>query len=143
MHRIFALSLAGHGPYQICCISSGEKIPIPAHYQARQGIGLWKNREIKDPYAWGSSTVTSILDKREYCGDTVNFKTRKHLKDKKSQYVDESLWTIFEDTHEPIVDRLTYENCKRLLAKNTKRRPNGWGYVKWPRLSIENSVILS
>ena len=129
VRRIFQLYMAGKGAYQICCILSGEKIAIPAHHQAQQGIGLWKNRTIKDPYAWGSSTVTAILDKREYCGDTVNFKTRKHLKDKKSHYVDESQWTIFEDTHEPIIDRLTFENCKRLRANNTKRRPNGWGYV--------------
>ena len=129
VRRIFQLYMAGKGAYQICCILSKDKVEIPAYYQARQGIGLWKNREIKDPYSWSSSTVTSILDKREYCGDTVNFKTRKHLKDKKSHYVDESQWTIFEDTHEPIIDRLTFENCKRLRANNTKRRPNGWGYV--------------
>jgi hypothetical protein len=36
---------------------------------------------------------------------------------------------IFENTHEPIIDRITFENVKRLRANNTKRRPNGWGYV--------------
>ena len=129
VRRIFALTLAGHGPYQICCILSNDKIPIPAHYQAQQGIGLWKNREIKDPYAWNSSTITSILEKREYCGDTVNFKTRKHLNDKKSHYVDPSLWTIFEDTHEPIIDRVTFDNAQRVRKNNTRRRPNGFGYI--------------
>ena len=68
VRRIFALTLAGQGPYQICCTLIDDKIPIPAYYQAQQGIGLWKNREIKDPYAWNSSTITAILDKREYCG---------------------------------------------------------------------------
>ena len=41
-----------------------------------------------------------ILEKREYLGHTVNFKTRKHFKDKKSHYVPEDEWTIFENTHE-------------------------------------------
>jgi hypothetical protein len=69
------------------------------------------------------------LSKREYCGDTVNFKTRKHLNDKKSHYVDESQWTIFENTHEPIIDRVTYDNAQRVRKNNTRRRPNGWGYI--------------
>jgi DNA invertase Pin-like site-specific DNA recombinase len=129
VRRIFALTLAGHGPYQICCALINDKIPIPAYYQARQGIGLWKNREIKDPFAWNSSTVVAILEKREYCGDTVNFKTRKHLNDKKSHYVDESQWTVFENTHEPIIDRITFDNAQRIRKNNTRRRPNGYGYI--------------
>jgi len=129
VRRIFQLTMDGKGPYQICTILSNDRIPIPAHYQAQQNIGLWKNRDIKDPYAWNSSTITSILAKREYCGDTVNFKTRKHLNDKKSHYVDESQWMIFENTHEPIIDRITYDNAQRIRANNKRRRPNGWGYV--------------
>ncbi|MCL2168416.1 MAG: recombinase family protein [Defluviitaleaceae bacterium] len=129
VRRIFQLTLAGKGPYQICTILSNDKVPIPAYYQSQQGYGLWKNREIKDPYAWNSSTITSIIAKHEYCGDTVNFKTRKHLKDKKSHYVDESEWMFFEGTHEAIIDRITFENAQRIRKNNQRRRPNGWGYV--------------
>ena len=129
VRRIFHLTMDGKGPYQICTILSNEKVPIPAWYQAQQGYGLWKNRQVKDPYAWNSSTITHILSKQEYCGDTVNFKTRKHLNDKKSHYVDPSQWTIFENTHDAIIDRETYENCQRIRANNKRRRPNGWGYV--------------
>ena len=129
VRRIFQLCMEGHGPYQICAILTNEKVPIPAWYQAQQGYGLWKNREVKDPYSWNSSTITGILEKREYCGDTVNFKTRKHLKDKKSHYVDPSQWTIFEDTHEAIIDRVTYDNVQRIRANNKRRRPNGYGYI--------------
>ena len=53
----------------------------------------------------------SILKKREYLGHTINFKTRKHFKDKKSHYVDESEWTIFENTHEAIIDQETLTMC--------------------------------
>jgi hypothetical protein len=129
VRRVFQLTMEGKGPYQICCILTAEKIPIPAYHQAQQGIGLWKNRQVKDPFAWNSSTITAILEKREYCGDTVNFKTRKHLKDKKSHYVDESEWVVFPDTHEPIIDHETYENCRRIRNNNKRHRPNGWGYV--------------
>lgn len=66
------------------------------------------------------------LKKREYLGHTVNFKTRKHFKDKKSRYVGESDWTIFEDTHEPIIDPDTFENVQR-IRNNVRRYPDGWG----------------
>lgn len=45
---------------------------------------------------WSSSTIISILKKREYLGHTLNFKIRKRFKEKKSYYADESEWVIFE-----------------------------------------------
>ena len=61
-------------------------------------------------------------------GHTVNFKTRKHFKDKKSHYIDESEWTVFENTHEAIIDQATFDNVQRIRG-GIKRRPDGWGYV--------------
>jgi hypothetical protein len=66
------------------------------------------------------------LKKREYPGHTVNFKTRKHFKDKKSHYVDEGEWTIFENTHTPIIDQDIYDNVQR-IRNNVRRYPDGWG----------------
>ena len=77
-------------------------------------------------YGWGSSAVVEILKKREYLGHTVNFKTRKHFKDKKSHYVPEDEWTIFENTHEPIIDQQTFDLVQKIRS-NVKRYPNGWG----------------
>jgi len=88
VRRIFRMTLEGYGPFQIAAQLSNEHIPIPAYRQAQLGVGLWQNREIKYPYKWTSSTIAHILQKHEYLGHTVNFKTRKHFKDKKSHYVD-------------------------------------------------------
>ena len=63
---------------------------------------------------------------RFYSLGTVNFKTRKHFKDKKSHYVDESEWTIFENTHEPIITQELFDNVQRIRA-NVRRYPDGWG----------------
>ena len=68
----------------------------------------------------------SILKKKEYLGHTVNFKTRKHFKDKKSKYVSEDKWLIFENTHEAIIDQETFDNVQRIRG-NVKRYPDGWG----------------
>ena len=123
---IFAMTIEGYGPYQIACKLSEEQILIPSAYLAQYGEGVNKNKTFKDIYGWGSSAVVEILKKREYLGHTVNFKTRKHFKDKKSHYVPEDEWTIFENTHEPIIDQQTFDLVQKTRS-NVKRYPNGWG----------------
>ena len=124
--RIFAMTIEGYGPYQIASKLKEEKILIPSAYLAQHGEGVNKNKTFKDVYGWGASSVVEILKKREYLGHTVNFKTRKHFKDKKSHYVPEDEWTIFENTHEPIIDQPTFDLVQKIRG-NVRRYPNGWG----------------
>ena len=126
VRHIFALAMEGYGPYQIATKLSEEKIEMPAVLLARYGEGVNKNKTFADIYRWSASTVVEILKKREYLGHTVNFKTRKHFKDKKSHYVDESEWTIFENTHEAIIDQETFDNVQRIRG-NARRYPDGFG----------------
>ena len=126
VRRIFSLTMEGCGPYQISKLLSEAKVEIPAVHLARFDEGVNRTKPVKDPYGWGSSTIVNILKKREYLGHTVNFKTRKHFKDKKSHYVDESEWTIFENTHEAIIDQETFDNVQRVRG-NARRYPDGFG----------------
>ena len=124
--RIFAMTIEGYGPYQIASKLKEEKVLIPSAYLAQHGEGVNKNKTFKDVYGWGSSTICNILEKREYLGHTINFKTRKHFKDKKSHYVPEDEWTIFENTHEPIIDQQTFDLVQKIRG-NVRRYPDGWG----------------
>lgn len=126
VRRIFNMTMEGYGPYQIASRLSADHVEIPSVHLARYGEGVNKNKTVKDIYGWGSSTIVNILKKREYLGHTINFKTRKHFKDKKSHYVDENEWTIFENTHEPIIDQETFDNVQRIRG-NVRRYPDGWG----------------
>lgn len=126
VRRIFKMTLEGMGPYQISCVFKKERIPVPAYHMQQMGIGLWKTREIKHPYTWSSSTIANILTKKEYLGHTVNFKTKKHFKDKKSHYVPQKYWQVFENTQEPIIDEETFYNAQK-CRQGIKRYPNGWG----------------
>lgn len=126
VRRIFSLTLEGYGPYQIACKLSADRIEIPVVHLARFNEGVNRSKPIKDPYGWGSSTIVNILKKREYLGHTINFKTRKHFKDKKSHYVSEDEWTIFENTHEAIIDQQTFDLVQKIRS-NVRRYPNGWG----------------
>ena len=124
--RIFAMTIDGYGPYQIASKLKSEKVLIPSAYLAQHGEGVNKNKTFKDVYGWGSSTICNILEKREYLGHTINFKTRKHFKDKKSHYVPEDEWTIFENTHEAIIDQQTFDLVQKIRG-NVRRYPDGWG----------------
>ena len=124
--RIFAMTIDGYGPYQIASKLKEEKVLIPSAYLAQHGEGVNKNKTFKDVYGWGSSTICNILEKREYLGHTINFKTRKHFKDKKSHYVPEDEWTIFENTHEAIIDQQTFDLVQKIRG-NVRRYPDGWG----------------
>ena len=126
VRRIFNLTMDGAGPYKIAKILEADKIDIPAYHQKKLGYGLHQSKNFEYPYRWCSSTIASILKKKEYLGHTVNFKTRKHFKDKKSKYVSEDKWLIFENTHEAIIDQETFDNVQRIRG-NVKRYPDGWG----------------
>lgn len=122
VRRIFQLTIEGHGSYEIATILCGEKVETPAAYFARQGRGVWKSKEdIPLPYSWNGFAVGQILSKPEYMGHTVNFRSHKEsYKDKRSVTHSPEDWLIFEDTHEAIVDKATWELAQKL--RKTPRR---------------------
>jgi DNA invertase Pin-like site-specific DNA recombinase len=122
VRQIFQLTLEGKGLFQIACHLTENKVPVPAHYHAMKGAGKWAKRPLKDPYSWNIVTVERMIKNREYCGDVVNFKTSKHLKDKRSTYADESEWVVFENVHEPIIDRTTFEDAQRIYQSMKRKR---------------------
>lgn len=126
VRRIFHMVMQGLGPYQIAQTLSAEKVEIPGYHLQKMGLGHHRNKTFKDPYSWGSSTICQMLRKQEYAGHTVNFKTTKHFKDKRSQYVPQDEWLVFKNTHEPIIDQTTFDNVQRIRA-SAKRYPDGWG----------------
>ena len=122
VRRIFALTIEGHGPYDIARILFNDKVEAPAVYQARQGRGTWKSREdFPNPYNWSGFVVGQILSKPEYMGHTVNFRSHKEsYKDKQTVRHAPEDWLIFENTHEAIVDKGTWELAQSL--RQTPRR---------------------
>ena len=128
IRRIYKLTLDGLGPYQIACLLEAERIDIPAVHQQKMGMGNHQSITFDNPYHWSSSSIVKILERQEYLGHTVNFKTRKHFKDTHSHYVDGDLWEVFEDTQEPIIDQETFDLVQK-IRRNVTRWPNGWGPV--------------
>ena len=74
VRRIFKLCMEGRGPMQIAKLLQEEKVLNPTAYKRRTGIKT-PSPETDDPYHWNTNTVVHILERREYTGCTVNFKT--------------------------------------------------------------------
>ena len=93
-----------------------------AVYFGKQGKGIWKSKEeFSNSYNWSGYVVGQILTKPEYMGHTVNFRSHKQsYKDKNAVMNSREDWLIFEDTHEAIVDRETWELAQK-LRKTPKR----------------------
>lgn len=72
--RIFKLCMEGRGPMQIAKLLQEEKVLNPTAYKKCEGIKT-PSPETADPYHWNTNTVVHILERREYTGCTVNFKT--------------------------------------------------------------------
>lgn len=122
VRRIYQLTVEGHGLSDIANILYRDKVESPAAYLARQGRGPWKSKEnIDRPYAWSDFIVGRILSKPEYMGHTVNFRSHKEsYKDKQPIYHAPEDWLVFENTHEAIVDKGTWELVQKL--RGTPRR---------------------
>ena len=86
-----------------------------------------KNRcDMSKPYEWAGVSVVRMLEKPEYMGDTVNFRTKKlSYKDKTAVRNDSDEIVVFTDTHEASIDRKTWYMVQEL--RKTKRRINTEG----------------
>ncbi len=112
--RIFSMCMEGRGPLQIAKQLKAEKVLTPTAYRARQGIKIPQHTP-EDPYGWRDSSVINILERREYTGCTVNFKTYTNsLWDKKKRDNPVEKQVVFPDTHERIIDNDMFEKVQEI-----------------------------
>lgn len=122
VRRIFNLCIAGKGPMQIAKILTADRVLTVTAYHARQkGWAMPENL-----CHWNTNAVLRILERREYTGCIVNFKTyTKSLKFKKRMENPVENQKVFEDTQPAIIEKGQWERVQELW-KN-KRRPTKTG----------------
>ena len=75
---------------------------------------------------WDHNTVGKILERQEYVGNTVNFKTTsKDYRTKKRVMNDEEKRKIFDDTHPAIIDANTFEVVQKIRQNKRRRTATG------------------
>lgn len=125
VREIFRLCVGGYGPTRIAHILTERKILCPTYYALEKG-GKPRTALPADKFTWNGPVVAKILDRMDYLGHTVNFKTHvKSYKVHKTIYNSPDQWKIFEGTHEAIIDKETFEIVQKIRAG--KRRPTRMG----------------
>ncbi|GHV45166.1 recombinase [Clostridia bacterium] len=127
VRRIFKMCTEGINAAEIARVLMSERLLNPSAYKYEKGF-LKKPRPLKDPYLWNTTTIHKILDAPEYIGQTVNFKTwSKSYKDNKCRFNPPEKRLVFENTHEPIIDEVTWQVVRKM--RQTKRRAPRYGNV--------------
>ena len=117
------MTLEGFGTEQIATQFEKEGILTPQAYWIQKGIGRPGKTKTRPATKWNGSTITHLLYQQEYCGDVLNFKTySKSYKNKKRIHNDPENWVVFQDVHEPIIERAVFEQVQQKRGKMRKRR---------------------
>ena len=123
--RIFDQCMEGRGPMQIANQLKADKVLTPSAYRALQGIKT-PNKKPEDPCDWHSSTVVAILERREYTGCTVNFKTYTNsIWDKKQRDNPLEKQAIFPNTHEAIIEEAVFEKVQQVRQQRHRKTRTG------------------
>lgn len=119
--KIYRLCIEGYGPMQISKKLNAQKAISPVVWKNKVG---WKYKleKVDHPELWTVSAIRRILSNPIYLGNTVNFRTKKKsYKSHSVVYLPKDEWVIFEDTHEAIIDRDTFDTVQK-LREGVRRR---------------------
>lgn len=125
VRRIFALALSGMSCRNIATLLNQEGVPTPATYAnltvAKPGpyTGLWSSERISD-----------MLQNETYIGNMVQGRSVKiSYKSKKCLKQDPANWVVVEGTHEPLVDRETFQKVRMLVNSRRHTRSRTYDFL--------------
>ena len=125
VRRIFAMALDGMSCRKIAATLNEEGIPTPATY-ANLPVGT------PGPYTglWSSERISDMLQNETYIGNMVqgrmvkvNYKSKKCLRQPREN------WVIVENTHEPLVDRETFQKVRMLVESRKHTRSRTYDFL--------------
>ena len=123
VRNIYKMYNEGKGHETIARFLQDNKIPTPTAYWQSRGEKRGGTKAQPDSCRWNKNTIMKILQQQEYCGDVINFKSYKvNYKSKKRVDIPQENWKVFNDVHEPIIDRDLFEQVQKQIGINKKRK---------------------
>ena len=125
VRRIFALALSGMSCRNIAALLNQEGVPTPATY-----AGLPVARP--GPYTglWSSERISDMLQNETYIGNMVQGRSVKiSYKSKKCLKQNPANWVVVEGTHEPLVDRETFQKVRMLVNSRRHTRSRTYDFL--------------
>ena len=119
VRRIFSLYIQGYGKQRIAKLLNAEGILCPAEYKKVNGENYKNCNRLESTTYWSYSTINSILHREMYVGNMGQGTKHQRMRSKQKKMPKEE-WIIVENTHEPIIDKATWEKAQSLLQKRTR-----------------------
>ncbi len=124
--RIFEMCMNGRGPSQIANQLRTDGVLTPTAYKNSKGINS-PNTASEDPCRWNCNSVVHILERREYTGCTVNFKTYTNsIWDKKQRETPIENQAVFYGTHEAIVSVDVFDKVQQIRQNRQRKTRTGY-----------------
>ena len=119
--RIFAMYVKGMGQNTIAKILNDEGIPCPSEYKKQQGMNYHNSNRLDTTSYWTYSAIRNILRNEIYIGNMVQNKRFRQICRKSAVSLPREQWIVVENTHEPVIDRDTWNKVQDLLKRNTRQ----------------------
>lgn len=116
VRRIFSMYLQGIGKQSIAKALNAEGILCPSEYKKLNGENYKNCNRLKTTSYWTYSTIKIMLQNEMYIGNMIQGKKHQRMRSKQ-RMVDKENWIRVENTHEPIIDRDTWDKVQKLLTK--------------------------
>ncbi|MBQ3527984.1 MAG: recombinase family protein [Clostridia bacterium] len=116
---IYKLYLEGYSMTKIANKLNEKNIPCPSEYKKVKGEKYTTSKSCR---RWRYPAISQILRNEMYIGNMVQGKYRSvSYKTKINRPVPRDKWLIVENTHEPIIDKDTWNKVQTLLGSHSRR----------------------
>ena len=125
VRRIFAMALSGMSCRNIATLLNQEGVPTPATYANLPVVR-------PGPYTglWSSERISDMLQNETYIGNMVQGRSVKiSYKSKKCLKQNPANWVVVEGTHEPLVDRETFQKVRMLVNSRRYTRSRTYDFL--------------
>ncbi len=119
--RIYDMYISGKPQLTIAKILNEEGVLSPGNYKNSINPKYNNNKKLDTTSYWTYPTIRRILQSEIYTGSMVQHRySTSQYKMKKSNLIDKNDWCIVQNTHEPIINKMTWDRVQDLLQQKTR-----------------------
>ena len=123
VRRIFELAASGLSQIKICRVLAQEQFMTPGSYYAQHDPnGFGRQYTGQKPHQWTANMICQIIRRREYLGETMNFKTSVPEYHAKQIRISQENRLVFTNTHEAIVSEELWQAAQRIFHPEMSSR---------------------
>lgn len=126
VRSIFKMFCDGIGYVRMTKILREKKILNPQAYFNKNNPDYYKSDYWRQNFDWHATSIRVILNNPVYLGQTTFGRTKVKGKTKKKKVAtDESEWIVAENTHEPIIDKATWDLAHDIMKNRRRENKSG------------------